>query len=66
MKRLLLLIVGLTFLIISGCSVFSEGEIMYEGNLRPIDEVEEIISDKLEIENPDLDLKVDIYEDLED
>lgn len=43
----------------AGCS---DKPIVYEGEKRPVSEVEEIISDKLEVENPSLDLEVNIVE----
>lgn len=58
-----LLVVGLVPTILSGCE---EGSIRYEGKLQKISIVEEIISDKLEVENPDLDLEVNVMEAQED
>lgn len=48
--------------ILSGCA---EQKITYEGKLRPISEVQEIISDKLEVENPNLDLEVNIQKEVD-
>lgn len=62
MKKVYILLVLLIAVLLSGCS---EGTIYFEGNQRPVDDVEEIIADKLEVENPDLDLEVDIYEESE-
>lgn len=42
-----------------GCS---PSKMKYDGKTRPVSEVEDIISDKLEVENPDMDLEVNIYE----
>lgn len=41
---------------------YGGGEIKYKGKLRPITEVEEIIADELEVENPDMDIEVNISE----
>ena len=37
----------------------------YEGQIRSLDEIEEILGDKLEVENPEYDLNVSIYEESE-
>ena len=41
-----------------GCD---EGTVVYKGKERPVAEVEEIIADELEVENPGEDLGVDIF-----
>lgn len=41
-------------------------DIKYEGKFQPRERVERIIENKLELENPDLDLEVEIYADNED
>lgn len=56
-----LLLAGLAVGLV-GCA---PSTIMYDGKERPVDEVEEIISDKLEVENPDLNLEVTIVEEAE-
>lgn len=64
MKKLLtvgVLVLGVGML--SGCK---EPNIKYKGELRPASEVEEIISDELEVENPHLDLEVRITEEVDD
>jgi hypothetical protein len=61
MKKMILLGV-LSVGLLTGCS---EAEIIYEGKLLPASTVEEIIADKLEVENPELDIEVDIYEETE-
>lgn len=62
-KRLLLVSVGLSAALLAGCS---EMDINYKGELKSEDQVEEIIADELEVENPELDLEVDIYMETED
>ncbi|MGE7650504.1 lipoprotein [Peribacillus frigoritolerans] len=57
MKKLIFGIGVLTLL--TGCS---ERMITYDGIERPESEVEEIIADKLEVENPNLDIEVNIGE----
>lgn len=52
-----------TLLFVTGCQ---EQQIKYEGQIRNVSEVEEIIADKLEVENPELDLEVSITEEQED
>lgn len=52
-----------TLLSLVGCE---EGTVIYKGIERPVSEVEEIIADELEVENPSLDLEVSIYEESED
>lgn len=67
MKKLLVLISLLAVALLpTACSGFQENQINYDGQLRPVSEVEEIIADKLEVENPDLDLEISIYEESED
>lgn len=53
----------LSVFLLAGCS---EGEIYYDGKLQKVSTVEEIIADKLEVENPELDLEVNISEEVED
>lgn len=56
MKKFLLIpffLIGIT-----GCGATN---IIYDGVERPINEVEEILGDKLEVENPSLDINVNIY-----
>lgn len=59
-----------TFLILAGMAALlaacEEQEIYYNGQQRPVSEVEEIIADELEVENPELDLELNIYEESED
>ncbi|MCM3413560.1 hypothetical protein [Metabacillus litoralis] len=62
MKKKFLLL-GLAAFVLSGCE---ELDLNYQGEIRTESEVEEIISDQLEVENPELDIEVDIYEEVED
>ena len=48
---------------LQGCTGVQEIE--YQGKTRPVAEVEEMLSDYLESENPDLEFNVSITEDLE-
>jgi ABC-type glycerol-3-phosphate transport system substrate-binding protein len=57
-----LLLAGVVCLGLVGCG---PSKIVYDGKERPTDEVQEIISDKLEVENPNLDLEVTITEEAE-
>jgi hypothetical protein len=63
MKKYSVLVVVLLLAVLAGCE---ESKINYEGKKLPVSQVEEIIADKLEVENPDFDLEVDIYEETED
>lgn len=49
--------------LLAGCGV---QELQYQGKVRPVDEVEEMLSDYLESENPQMDLNVEITQDIED
>ena len=60
MKKLIFGIGVLTLL--TGCS---ESTIVYDGKERPVSEVEEIIADQLEVENPSKDLELNIMEEEE-
>jgi hypothetical protein len=62
-KLVILLTLLLVALLLAACE---ESQINYDGQLRPMSEVEEIIADKLEVENPQLDLEVSIFEETED
>lgn len=63
MKKTVLIIAALSAITLAGCS---EGEIVYKGKLMPVSDAQEIMADELEVENPDLDLEVQIYEESED
>ena len=63
MKKRLGVLMVLSVGLLAGCE---EAEIMYDDKLRPVSEVEEIMADKLEVDNPDLDLEVSITEEVED
>lgn len=54
------LLIGVTSL--AGCE---EPTIKFEGEEHPMTEVEDIISDRLESENPGMDIDMDIYEEVE-
>lgn len=60
-----LVLVASVLLSLSGCNM-KEQTIVYQGKERPVSEVEEIISDQIEVENPELDLEVSIIEEQED
>jgi hypothetical protein len=61
MKRLG--IIGALLLVFIGLQACSSiNSIQYDGKEMPVPTVEEIIADKLEVENPDLDLEVQIYQ----
>lgn len=59
-------VVALLSLMTLGLVGCEEAQIQYDGKLLPISVVEEIMADKLEVENPGLDLEVNIYEETED
>ena len=48
---------------LTGCS---EADIKYKGEQMPISEVQERMADELEVENPNFDLEVQIYEETDD
>jgi hypothetical protein len=63
MKKKLLGLLSLALIgLLVGCE---EGTMIYEDKERPISEVEEIIADELEVENPEMDLMVDIAHETE-
>jgi hypothetical protein len=66
MKKLFILLTLLSLSILLSACEFEEDQIIYDGQLRPLSQVEEIIADKLEVENPELDLEVSIFEETED
>lgn len=53
----------LAALLLIGCQ---EGTIIYDGQEMGVTEAEERIADKLEVENPDLDLEISIFEESDD
>lgn len=63
-KKIGVLLLG--FIAVLGLVGCEEQEIIYQDKLRPVSQVEEIISDQLEIENPELDLEVNISQEVED
>jgi hypothetical protein len=66
MKKLFILLTLLVLSILISACEYQEDQIQYDGQIRPVSQVEEIIADKLEVENPELDLEVSISEELED
>lgn len=48
---------------LAGCG---EGTINYQGEQMPVSEAEERIADQLEVENPDMDLELGIYQESDD
>lgn len=57
------IMVGLALLLLaSGCG---PERLIFEGKERPVHEIEDIISDRLEAENPGYDLDADVYEETE-
>lgn len=64
MKKLIMLGTGMTMAtLLSGCT---EGNLIYKDKEMPVSEVEERISNELEVENPDFDLEVNITEEVDD
>jgi hypothetical protein len=60
---IMVLIALIVIALITGCS---RDPIIYDGKLQEIEVVEEIISDKLEVDNPSKDLEVTITEEIDD
>jgi hypothetical protein len=66
MKKVLVLSsLLIVFIALQGCGASIQA-IQYQGKERPIEEVEEMISDYLESENPDLEFDIQITESIED
>ncbi|KAB2334284.1 hypothetical protein [Bacillus mesophilum] len=65
MKKIMILVSIIILMALAGCS-FQETELYYDGKLRPVSQIEEIIADKLEVENPDMDLEISVYEESEE
>ncbi|MBY0157295.1 hypothetical protein [Cytobacillus oceanisediminis] len=63
MKKVLVLLMVIAVFWLTGCE---ESELYYDGKLRPESEVEEIIADQLEVDNPSMDLEIDVYQESED
>jgi hypothetical protein len=58
MKKWLFLTISILFLsVMTGC-VYNE--LNYQGKVRPVQEVEEMLEDYLESENPDYEFKVEV------
>jgi hypothetical protein len=53
----------LTAGLLTGCGTIQN--LHYQGKDRPVDEVEEMLSDYLESENPNMDLNVEITQDVD-
>jgi hypothetical protein len=61
MKRAAVIVAGILVSVsLQGCTGVQE--INYQGKVRPVPEVEEMLSDYLESENPDLEFNVNITE----
>jgi hypothetical protein len=61
LKKWLLLLLGVSIIsIMAGCESY---DMNYQGKLRPVNEVEEMLADYLESENPDREFTVDIVND---
>jgi len=59
MRKLIITGLSALFLIcLTGCR--DQGELYYQGKVRPVSEVEEMLADYLESENPDDDFLVNI------
>lgn len=63
MKKKMVFASTLGLLLLTGCQ---EATIQYQGERIPVSEAEEIIADQLEVENPDMDLEVSIFEESDD
>jgi hypothetical protein len=57
-------VLAMVGVILGGCN--RSAEIQFQGQLRTEEEVEEMLADLIESENPDLDIEVDIYEEVDD
>jgi hypothetical protein len=72
MRNLNALFIGLGIIVLAVIFILgilsapTERVIMYEGKLLPVSTVEEIIADKIEVENPDLDIDVVIMDAADD
>jgi hypothetical protein len=63
-KKIMLCLAGVTAIgLLVGCE---EGTIVYKGKEMPESEAEERIADELEVENPESDLEIDIYEEADE
>jgi hypothetical protein len=56
---------GVLFLVTVGLVGCAPTHLNFEGRNRPISEIEDIVSDRLEAENPGLDLEINIVEEFE-
>ncbi len=57
-------VLAIVGVVLGGCN--RSAEIQFQGQLRTEEEVEEMLADMIESENPDLDIEVDIYEEVDD
>lgn len=64
-KLLVTLVLTVGVLSLTGCGL-KEKTIVYEGKEMPVSEAEERLADKLEVDNPELDLEVNIDEETDD
>jgi hypothetical protein len=63
MRKMLLGLGVIATVTLVGCS---EGDIIYQEKEIPVHQAEELIADQLEVENPDRDIEVNIYEEADD
>lgn len=63
MKNSFLIVSAAAALLLAGCS---ESTVIYKGKEMPVSEAQERIADELEVENPDRDLEVQIYDESDD
>lgn len=59
MKKRISMLMILAVIVLTACEAPT---MMYEGQELPVTTVEEIIADKLEVENPEMDIEVNVYE----
>lgn len=64
-KKSIFLLALVAIALLAGCS-YEKETIIYQGKERPVSQVEEIVADQLEAENPELDLEVEITEEVKD
>lgn len=68
-KRSVVVVAAVALLTLTACDmefVFEEDTLIYEKQERPVSEIESIISNSLEVENPTLDVEVSILKEPDD